>query len=122
MQASDRRCALSRCSRRVTLTHRTLIAFALLMSEAALATTAAPLAVYPSSLHQPPPSVQWPARCKSPPHSSAFALAADLLESTVCVASRNRQLLAALWALARAITFWMLHLGYLSLPGRSISH
>eukprot|EP00965_Chrysotila_dentata_P034159 1136962-Pleurochrysis_carterae.AAC.2 len=56
------------------------------------------------------------------PHSSSFALAAELLETAACRALSNGQLLSAAWALSKALVFWTLHAGHTAMPNATVSH
>eukprot|EP00965_Chrysotila_dentata_P249589 6208972-Pleurochrysis_carterae.AAC.3 len=85
------------------------------MCEAASETTSPSL--YGSLLHRPPASARQPTSHMLEPHATAFSLAANLLEAAVCIALLRGQRLSAMWALAKAGVFWILHLGHLSKNG-----
>eukprot|EP00965_Chrysotila_dentata_P137363 4543800-Pleurochrysis_carterae.AAC.1 len=76
----------------------------------------------PSLQHplRPPPALYSPRvfSCKPEQHTTSFALAADSLEATVCIAVHNGHLLSAMRALAKANLFWILHAGRLHMSGR----
>eukprot|EP00965_Chrysotila_dentata_P153772 5083419-Pleurochrysis_carterae.AAC.7 len=110
-QADVRRCALERPSRRLRTAHRTLLTLALLLN----GTTSAPPSIgcaLPHRSRQHRLSVH-----NLKPQSTAFAVAADLLETAGCLALSRGRFWSALWAVSKAAVFWALPLGHLLLPG-----
>eukprot|EP00965_Chrysotila_dentata_P145469 4805110-Pleurochrysis_carterae.AAC.1 len=98
---------------RTTSTRRTALIVALLWSAPSCASTFRAAPIVPRLMKPPPTRDQrW-----LNPHRTSFSLAADLLETSACVAMIRGHLLSAAWDLARASVFWVLHVGHIVLPG-----
>eukprot|EP00965_Chrysotila_dentata_P097483 3221731-Pleurochrysis_carterae.AAC.1 len=110
MQALDSRCASSRTPRIAAPTLR-LLAILVLLANATALGSAIPCILGPTTRTAPASLTCPPAYVTAPP-KSAFALAADLLETSTCVSLMRGHLMSAFWSLAKANMFWLLHAGH----------
>eukprot|EP00965_Chrysotila_dentata_P145062 4790290-Pleurochrysis_carterae.AAC.1 len=116
MQESDARRTHSRVPPRVSSPFRALLTFALIANMTATGTAQLQPPTMPHRII--PVRMERLMSVDTSPPSSAFALAADLLEVTTCVSLLRGHLLSAAWALTKACMFWLLHAGLCCLPGR----